>query len=300
MNELKIVSLACSGEGGVAKSARNAVSLVDQVCSEYPDLVCLPEIFAWTGISPGEWFASSEKIGGTVSGLMAGAAARHRINILCPVIERSGSRIYNSLVWFDRQGKNLGVYRKTFPTDYEMADGISPGPLDFSVFQTEFGPVGACVCFDLNFRPVIERIVRQKARLVIFPAMFEGLSLMRAWAKLCRMYFVSVSGELYASAVDPLGRVLNAPFDHGTIMITSVNLDFAVLSTDYNKAKFPAVRKKYGAKVRIHSQDMVGSAILFSRHPEKTAAEMVAESGLETEADYFRRSAGIRERRLKK
>jgi predicted amidohydrolase len=203
------------------------------------------------------------------------------------------------MVWFDREGSVLGIYRKTFPTDYEMRDDITPGPLDFDVFHTEFGPIGCAICFDLCYREVIERISSQEAKLVFFPSMFQGLDLMQAWAKLYRLYFVSCAGEPYSAVVNPIGHPVIKPWDHSSIMTLNINLDYVVIHGDYNRDKFSAVKAKYGPAIDINYIYIESAAMLSSRLPDVTAMDIVTEFDLELEKDYYTRSSKMRMDMLK-
>ena len=300
MNEIRIAALACSGEPGcpVGTALGRAADMIAEACQSTTDLICLPEIFAWTGLTPGERPAAAEPIDGPFSRAMADLAARHRVNILTPILERDAGKMFNTMSWFDRTGTITGTYRKVFTTVYEIDQGFCPGSDDFDVFQTEFGPIGCCVCFDLNFPEIIERIAGNGAKLIIFPSMFDGTALMQAWAKLHGMYFVSVAGSPYGSLVDPLGKVLIEPWRHAQIMRATLNLDFAVLSTDENRDKWSAVTREYGDAAEIDSRALESAALLTSRHPEQSALDMVQHMGLELQADYFLRSREKRQRAL--
>ena len=292
-NMTKVSSLSCrggDGDDGVRVGLRRALRLIDRVAAEGADLVILPEIFAWAALPMARQCEFAEPLGGHVTSAMAEAARRHRVHILCPFLESSSARVTDSCVLFNRSGEAAGLYRKVYPTDCEMAAGVSPGPLAFEPLRADFGPVGCCICFDINFAEVIEGIAAGVPRLVVFPTMFEGLALMRAWAKLNRWYFVSAAAEPYSAAVDPLGRVIVRPHEHGEVFTVSINLDFEVLSTDYNKEKFGAVRERYGERVSIDVDDLESAALIVSNHPERSVGGMIDEFGLERERDYFARS----------
>jgi len=297
MNEIRVTALACLGNGGVDASLRRARSMIAEATEDRPDLVCLPELFAWVNLDAAQRRTAAEPVTGKFSRSMAAIAARHRVHILGPLVERCGDRIFNSMIWYDRKGGVVGVYRKTFPTDYEMKNGFSPGSLQFDAFRTQFGPIGCCICFDLNFREASERLAIQGCKLVIVPTMFDGLALMKAWAKLYRMYFISVAAEPYGAVVEPLGRTLVEPWQHGDISSFTLNLDFVVLHTDHNKAKFRSIKAKYQDRVEIQSLDNQSSTLLASRHPSKSAEQIAAEYQLETEEHYYRRSAELAEAR---
>ena len=298
MNEVRIAACACTGQGGVQASLERAADMIDEACRDDADLICFPETFAWTGLTPEERIAAAEPLDGPFSQAMSKLAAGRRVNILSPIVEADAGRVLNTMAWFDRAGKIIGTYRKVFVTVYEMDQGFCPGPLDFDVFHTEFGPIGCCVCFDLNFPEVIQRIAEQKARLVVFPTMFDGAALMQAWAKLYRMYFLSVAGSPYGTLVDPLGKKLVEQWHHPVIMTATVNLDYEVLHTDENRDKFRDVKRACGDTVEIDNRYLTSSSMLASRHPEQSALDIVRKCGLELETEYYARSRAKRERWL--
>ena len=290
MKEVRLAGLACTGVGGVDAALAQATALIEDACTANVDLICLPEIFAWTGLDPEDRPAQAQTTDGPFCRQLAELAARYRVNILTALAERAGAHMFNTMVWLDRTGSVLGTYRKVFTTVYEIDQGFSPGALDFDVFQTEFGPIGCCICFDINFPEVAARLAAQKPRLVVFPSMFDGLALMQARAKLLGSFIMSVAGDPYGALVDPMGKLLVEPWRHGAILFATVNLDFAVLHTDENRDKFTAVRRLYGDGVYIDNRYLESCAVLYSRHPDKSALDMVRECELELESEYYDRS----------
>ena len=294
MNEIRISSLSCGGGNGVAASMEEAAAMISEAAYDKPDIICLPETFQYIGLTKEQKHEAAEEIGGPVTSQASELARMHHVNLLMPVYEHKVGRVHNSMVWFDREGSVIGVYRKTYPTDYEMRDDITPGPLDFDVFHTEFGPIGCAICFDLCYREVIERIAEQDAKLAFFPSMFQGLDLMQAWAKLYGMYFVSCAGEPYSAAVNPLGHPIIRPWDHSSIMTIDVNLDYAIIHGDYNRDIFPAVKAKYGPMVDIDYIHIESAAMLSSRLSDVGAMDIVNEFEMELQTDYYSRSARMR------
>jgi predicted amidohydrolase len=167
---------------------------------------------------------------------------------------------------------------------------ITPGHDDFDCFQTEFGPIGCAICFDLNYQNIITRIQSQGCKLIIFPTMFQGIFLMRTWAQLHSLYFVSSANELHSTAVDPLGRVMIQPWEHDRIMQLTINLDYIILHTDHNEEKLRAARYAYPGQVDIDVTYLEGGIIFSSGHPTKTAGEIAKEFNIETAQEYLQRS----------
>jgi predicted amidohydrolase len=82
------------------------------------------------------------------------------------VIERSGSRLFNSAVVLDR-GQVTGVYRKTHLTPGETL--FCPGS-EYPVFDVRGLRYGINICYDTQFADAAARIARQQARVLLVPA----------------------------------------------------------------------------------------------------------------------------------
>lgn len=147
----------------------NTEATVDKVCALIGEaagngaqLVAFPEVFVsvypyWSWVmNPVEgspWFEklarSAVQIPGPEIAKIAQAAARHRINVVIGVNERSRhgiGTIYNTLVTIADDGRILGRHRKLVPT---WAEKLTWAPGDASalkVHETSIGPLGALAC----------------------------------------------------------------------------------------------------------------------------------------------------------
>ena len=70
----------------------------------------------------------------------------------------------NSVVLIGRDGEIKGVYHKNSPTHGELDIGIIPGT-DTPVFETDFGRLGLCICFDFNYWEVGAELCENKSEL---------------------------------------------------------------------------------------------------------------------------------------
>ena len=299
MNRVRIASLACPADRDVAVIMAEVTRMVDEACITQIDLICLPEIFAWAALDVQEKPQAAESIDGSVCRQLARLAKKHSVYILAPILERDGQNVFNTAVLLDRQGSLAGTYRKVRPTDYEMEQGITPGTEEFDCFQTEFGPVGCAICFDLNYQEIIARIQSQGCKLVLFPSMFQGIFLMRTWAQLYGLYFVSAVASLYATAIDPLGRVLVKPWEHASIMQIAIDLDYVILHNDHNQEKLSAAQRAYRDQITIETAYLESCSILSSIHPTKTASAIADEFDIETMQEYLERSRQLCRAKLK-
>jgi omega-amidase len=92
------------------------------------------------------------------------------------------SKIYNSCLCFNRDGKMVLKHRKLHlmdvalrnSTQFRESDFIKPGKAKFSVLKTEFGNIGIGICRDIRC-PEYTMVLAQKydCKLVVFPANFS-------------------------------------------------------------------------------------------------------------------------------
>lgn len=82
------------------------------------------------------------------------------------VIERCGSKLYNSAVVLDH-GKVTGVYRKTHLTPGEAF--FDQGD-EYPVFAVRGLRYGINICYDTQFADAAARIAQQRARVLLVPA----------------------------------------------------------------------------------------------------------------------------------
>lgn len=138
------------------------IRLIEEAAGNGAQLVAFPEVFvagypywSWIGnpIEGSPWFEklvrSAIEIPGPEISKIAQAAARHRINVVVGVNERSSKgigTIYNTLVTISDEGRILGRHRKLVPT---WAEKLTWAPGDASalrVHDTSVGPLGSLAC----------------------------------------------------------------------------------------------------------------------------------------------------------
>jgi 5-aminopentanamidase len=131
------------------------LTAVDHALSVRPpgiDLVLLSECALTGYVSPrGSYdlkrFAEPMD-GQTMKGLSA-LAKKHSVALAGPLIEREGHAIYNTLVLFDPEGTQLGLWRKRHPWYPER--WATPGNLNTPVIRWRGCAITACICFDIHF-----------------------------------------------------------------------------------------------------------------------------------------------------
>lgn len=118
--------------------------------------------------------------------------------------ELSGDTVYNSSYILDREGKEVGRYRKCQITYSETERGIGRGD-SFPVFDLDFGKVGIMICFDNYFPESARALGVQGAELVLYPLYGDTLipqweMKMRARAMDNSMYIASCQIDMFALA----------------------------------------------------------------------------------------------------
>jgi predicted amidohydrolase len=264
------------------------LSVMNSIVPSQPDCICLPETFNRMNVSssiPIEDEAA-ERLGG-VATRFAEFAAKHKCYVICPIHTRDGDRLYNSAIVIDRQGEYVGEYRKSHTTVDEMAAHVCPGPLEVPVFETDFGKVGAQICFDVQWDAGWRQLQQQGAEIVFWPSAFAGGKMLaaRAWQN---QYCIVTSTAKDASRVyDFDGSVLAATNRWQPWTIASVNLERAFLHTWPYVQRFPEILAKYGDRIHIQSHGEEEWSIIESRDPELTVAEIMREFELKTIREHL-------------
>jgi predicted amidohydrolase len=285
------------GEKYKERAIASALEWIDRAALDKPDIICLPETFTGFPSVKEELVKTAEHVPGPTTNALAEKARQYSTYIVCPILERDGNRIFNSAILIDRSGNVIGKYHKIHPTIGEIELGVTPGR-EVKVFETEFGRIGFAICFDLNFRDVMDGLFERNTELVFFPSAYRGGLQLSIWAFNIHAYIVSATGGEQSAIVNPLGRVLAQSFVYGRIITKTINLDYSVLHIDYNFEKLDSVKKKYGPDVEFEFAAPEAVLLLTSHHPTASAKSIISEFGLEDRDQYFKRANTIRENAL--
>lgn len=143
----------------------------------HPDLIVFPESITTT-FSPGVPFKEFLKYVDTVPGfstqIMCNLCKKLGVDMVLPIYERDGDKIYNAAVYISKNDGIIGVYRKThlFPTERRENNGWStPGNRVVTV-ETDFGKVGLILCYDGDFPELSRLLALNGAEIIIRPSAF--------------------------------------------------------------------------------------------------------------------------------
>ncbi|MCP4507304.1 MAG: carbon-nitrogen hydrolase family protein, partial [Fuerstiella sp.] len=181
---VRVVTISQDGlrnDGG--KPMLNAtLALLDQAAAVQPDIACLPETFTR---------GDAGAVPGPTTNRLAEWARKHRCYVICPMLRRDADRTFNSAVLIDREGKVVGHYDKIRPTENELKNAVCPGVDDPPVFQTDFGPIGIQICFDVNWHSQWKRLKQKGAKIVFFASAYPAARQVKSHAWLNQCFVVS-------------------------------------------------------------------------------------------------------------
>ena len=267
--EVWIATIAQDGmrAGSPKQMVDRMLERMRDVVSMEPDIICLPEIFPCSNLeksAPPIAEVAEEGLGPILQAFST-FAADHACYVVCPTYTKQLGKFFNAAVFLDRKGKILGEYRKTYPTVSEMEIGVVPGPMKPPIFETDFGKVGAQICFDIEWDTGWRHLRDAGAEIVFWPSAFAGGRMVntRAWQN--RYCVVSSTNKDVSKICDITGEELAATSRWHPWVCTSVNLEKVFLHTWPYVNRFRDIANKYGAKVRITTFAFEEWSIIESR-----------------------------------
>lgn len=289
-----------TGTGEDSEKMRRAMSLwesyIDTASLDKPDIILLPEIFLQNTASSASKEEKSEKAdllpeGGEITEFISRKSKEHKTYIFASYWRKDGKGRgrYNSAVLFDRNGKVVGAYDKVFPTIGEIEDGTLPGK-EAKIFQTDFGRVGAIICFDLNFQELLADYKNKGVELLCMLSAFRGGFMVKSTAFRNQIFMATSTPGENSVIVDPLERILAESSAYGRIIFAKINLDSQIVHIDYNQQRVADMKKKYQEYVRIEVASPEAVYFISSLHPERSVQDMIKEFEVETLDEYLDRA----------
>ena len=234
--------------------------MLDQYKGEMPDFLLLPEIFTCP-YDNSQFPLFAQKDGDSVYCFLSELAWTNHFYVIggsVPERDEEG-KIYNTSYVFDRKGELIGKHRKVHLFDIDVPGGqyfkesdvLSPGK-EMTVFDTEYGRMGVCICFDIRFPDLFLQMRRAGVRMVFVPAAFNMTTGPAHWQTLFRsraldqqifMAGCSPARDETASYIayghsivtDPWGRILKELDEKEGIL--DIELDLA--ETDRIRTQIP-------------------------------------------------------------
>ena len=258
-------------------------ALMEKVLVYQPDIICLPEVFHTGNVAKNYSLSEKLALSNAIVNNMASFAKKNNCYLVVAVNTEESGKVYNSAVLLDREGSRVGEYRKIHLTENEINNGLTPGPLNPPVFQTDFGKVGIQICFDVMWEDGWQRLKDKGAELVFWPSAYGGGQSLQAKALQHRYVLATSTRKGSAKLWDITGNELaQTGFWEKNWYCAPVNLEKAFLHTWPFVRHFDQIKKKYGRKIRITNFHEEEWSVIESLSPEIFVADILKEFDLKT------------------
>lgn len=250
MNNLKVGLIQMKVHNDKEENLLRAANLIKKISSEEPDIVILPEMFSCPYITS-NFPIYAEEEGGYSYNFLSNIAKENNIYLVAGSIpEIDNNKIYNTSYVFNRYGEKIGKHRKVHLFDIDIkgkqtfkeSDTLNAGD-EVTVFDTEFGKIGLCICYDFRFPELTRLMVNKGAKAIIVPASFNMTTGPAHWHVMFRsraidnqVYTIGCSpardyNSSYISyghslIVSPFGEILYELDDKEDMMTYTIDLDY--------------------------------------------------------------------------
>ena len=257
-NIVKVGLVQMSCDQKPEANLKKAIARIGDAAKKGAQIICLQELFRsqyFCQTEDIELFKLAETIPGPTTDALGKVARQKKVVILASLFEKRAAGVYhNTAVIIDATGKIAGKYRKMhIPDDplYYEKFYFTPGDLGFQTHNTQYGKVGALVCWDQWFPEAARLTALSGAEFIFYPTAIGWLpdegeemnqaqhsaweTIQRAHAIANGVYVVVVNrvgreGKLnfwgQSFVADPFGRIIaKASADKEEVLVVSCDLD---------------------------------------------------------------------------
>ncbi len=172
--QVALIQMSCSDDP--RENLDKVVARIEEAASQGAQIISTQELFRSLYFCQSEDhdnFRLAEPIPGPSTEALSRLAAARGVVIVGSLFERRAPGLYhNTAVVIDADGRLLGIYRKMHipddPLFYEKFY-FTPGDLGFRSFETRFGRVGVCVCWDQWFPEAARLTALTGAQILFYP-----------------------------------------------------------------------------------------------------------------------------------
>lgn len=169
-----LVQTRCGAD--VQANIQKAVERTREAAAQGAQIICLQELFSsvyFCQVEDHKYFALAEEIPGPSTELFCKLAGELGVVIIASLFEKRAAGLYhNTAVVIDADGRFLGKYRKMHipddPLFYEKFY-FTPGDLGFRAWDTRFGRIGVCVCWDQWYPEAARLTALHGAQILFYP-----------------------------------------------------------------------------------------------------------------------------------
>jgi formamidase len=218
------------------KNLENFIKTVRIKKSQFPwiDLFFTGELFLQEYGNP-DWKNKAETIPNDTTDRLCKLAESLSIWVIPgSILEKDGSKIYNTSIVINPEGKIIGKYRKIYPWAPHEDTGLGDKFLVFDI--PEIGRVGVVICYDLWFPEIFRTLTWMGAEVILQPSLTctsdrpAELVLVQAQSIMFQCYVLNVNcvcpqGGGNSIFTDPEGRVLQQAGENETVMTEVIDFD---------------------------------------------------------------------------
>ena len=252
---MKIAQIQMTVSGDKTADIRRACDFVRSAGSI--DLAILPEMFCCP-YDTACFRSYGEERGGEAYTTLSALAKERGIYLVGGTIpELEGDSVYNTCYVFDPQGRCIARHRKTHLFDIDVEGGQSfresdtlTAGRDVTTFDTPWGVMGVCVCFDFRFEELSRLMALRGAQILFVPAAFNMTTGPAHWELLFRQR--AVDNQCFTVGCAP-ARDMTAAYhswghsivcDPWGTVVTHLDEKEAVAITDLDLSRVSAIRRQ--------------------------------------------------------
>jgi predicted amidohydrolase len=251
------------------------------------DLVVLPE--SSLGVGPD----AAQTLDGEVVAALADFARTQRAYVLAGLYLTHDGADSVSAILLDRAGAPVGLYDKRYPYWAELDLEPRPRPgTGTPAWHTDFGILGAAICFDINFPQVWADLADAGVDLVVWPSAYAGGTVLGSYAQIHHYHVLSCTQAGDSRLYDPTGDECSwAPGPTPQSRMFDIDLDVGVYHHNFNADALRRLMADHGDDLFVDAtKDAEQWYVLRKRRPEVNVRELARAYHLEELRDYIRRS----------
>ncbi|MDQ2936079.1 MAG: carbon-nitrogen hydrolase [Acidobacteriota bacterium] len=219
-NSVKVGLIQMSCDQKPESNLKKAIARIGEAAKTGAQIICLQELFRsqyFCQTEDVELFKLAETIPGPTTDALSKIAQQKKVVIVASLFEKRAAGVYhNTAVIIDASGKIAGKYRKMhIPDDplYYEKFYFTPGDLGFQTHDTEYGKVGALVCWDQWFPEAARLTALSGSQFIVYPTAIGWLpdeneemnqAQHSAWETIQRGH--AIANGVYVVVVNRVGR----------------------------------------------------------------------------------------------
>ena len=226
MSKIKVGLIQMKVKDKKDDNLHKAAKLIDKIGKEDVDMVVLPEMFSCP-YNTKNFPIYAEEEGYYSYKFLSEVSKRNNIYLIAGSIpEKEDNNIYNTSYVFNRQGEKIAKHRKIHLFDIDIknkqrfreSDTLSAGD-KVTVFDSEFGKIGLCICYDFRFPELARLMVDKGAKAIIVPASFNMTTGPAHWDIMFRSR--AIDNQVYTIGCSPARDYDYSYISYGHSLIVS-------------------------------------------------------------------------------